>query len=165
MFFGIALTPMGWLIALIMALFAIMIPFFVIESVTSFLPDIVGQPLSLVLAFGAFPYLLCKMHEKKMFGQGRGSAFFRIYTIFFIVFGALFIVNALTNQSGMLAITNLLGGILVGGVGVYMFRWAKKTDAKFADALAAQAEQDRDQAINDQAEAILRAEQMKSGEL
>ena len=56
MFFGIALTPMGWLIALIMALFAIMIPFFVIESVTSFLPDIVGQPLSLVLAFGAVSY-------------------------------------------------------------------------------------------------------------
>ena len=76
MFFGIALTPLGWLIVLFAALIAIGLPFALIETATSFLPDIIALPINFVLSFGVFPYLLCKMHEKKVFGQGRGSAFY-----------------------------------------------------------------------------------------
>ncbi len=162
MFFGIALTPIGWLIALMIALFAVAIPFVLIETVTSFLPEFIRIPLNVLLSFVAFPLLLCEMNDRKMFGQGRGSAFFKIYTVFFIAFGLFFIVNAVFNQSGSASLMNIVGGIIMLGVGVYMYRRARKTNAEFDAALAAQAELDREQAINDQAEAILRAEQMKS---
>jgi len=152
---------MGWLIVLVAALMSLTIPFALIEWIASYLPEPLRMPVTFVLNFLGFPALLCWLHSRKVFGQGRGSAFFRIYTIFYMAMGALFLVNGVTNQSGSLGFWNAIGGVFVMGIGVAMFLWARRTDKAFAQALAVQDEIRREDSINAQAEAILRAEEMK----
>ncbi|NSX54154.1 hypothetical protein [Parasulfitobacter algicola] len=162
--FGVSLPLSTWFILIGGALLALIIPFSIIGSFTSFLPEPFDLIASNLLAGIGFPVLLCYLHSRKMFGRGLGSVFFRIYTWFYLVLGLFSIsMGFLSNEAPNLA--GIMFGVIMLATGLGMLWWSRRTAIKLQAAYADEAEQraaaEREEQIQIQAEAIARAEAMK----
>ena len=158
MVFGVFLSPLGWLLVLVAALFSIVLPFAAIEWMTSYLPASVRVPATVGLSYIAFPMLLCALYRKRVFGTGRGSVFFWVYTTLFTSFGLMFLYKGITGSPPEDVIENLTGGVIVTSVGVVMYIWARKTKRRFGEEIQRGIALEREEQINMQAEAIRRAD-------
>ena len=158
MFFGISLTPKGWLYVLIAALFLIFSPMFVIESFANMFPEPVNKIIILAGSYVFMPMLVAWLYKRKFLNSGRGSAIFYIYVgayafLFLTFFAKLF--------SGDAKWDDYLGVVVLGAVVTYLISSAIKTH-KEAVRLAQEAYKlQREDDIQRQAEAILLAEEMK----
>ncbi len=158
MFFGISLTPMGWLYVLIAALFLIFSPMFVIEGFANMFPEPVNIIITLVGSYVLMPMLVVWLYKRKFLNSGRGSAIFYIYVgayalLFLAFFAKLFSSHAKWDD--------YLGVVVLGAVVAYLIISARKTH-KEAVRLAQEAyEQQQNEEIHRQAQAILLAEEMK----
>jgi len=159
--FGIFLSPLAWVMVSIGALFAIILPFVFFEWLASYMPESLRVPTSLGLTFIAFPILLCVLHKRKVFGVGRGSAFFWIYTIMFSALGMLFLIKGVTGSPPESMFENTAGGAIITFVGIAMFVWARRTNEKLSAAIVSSITSAREEQVNIQAEAILRADSIK----
>ncbi len=164
MIFGISLPLSTWLILIVAAVLALIIPFGIVGSITSFLPEPIDLIASNLLAGIGFPILLCYLHSRKMFGSGLDSVFFKIYTWFYLILGLFSIsFGFLAYETPQL--TGILIGVIMLATGLGMLWWSRRTAARLQAAYADEAEQhaaaEREEQIQIQAEAIARAEAMK----
>jgi len=169
MFFGVSMSPMGWLITLLCAFFAMFIPVFIIGFISELFPAAISGFVFFVLFIAALPACLCWLYSRKIFAQGRASIFFWFYLLFYVAFGLFMMTlgdRTYTSPEGEV-ITNTvsfierLGGALIAAVGVAMFLWSRKEKKTFNLAVQDGIVAEREDQINMQAEAILRAEKMK----
>lgn len=133
-FFGINLTPMGWLMAIVGAALALVIPFGIIGTLAEPLPDPFDIFAEVAFAYVGFPMLLCILHSRKVFGRGIGSAFFRIYTWFYLLLGLVTMIGA-AFADGFFSVSEFTAGILMTLVGVAMIWWTWRTGAAFQSAI------------------------------
>ena len=160
MFFGIVITPWTWLMLIVAVILSLVMPFAVVGSVTSFLPEPFNLIASNILAGIGFPVLLCYLHSRKMFGRGLGSVFFRLYTWFYLVLG-LFSISFGFLAYDTPQVPGIIVGIIMLATGLGMVWWSRRTSGALQDALNQDAEQqaafEREQQIQIQTEAIARA--------
>ena len=168
MFFGVTMSPMGWFLTLLGAFFAMFIPVFIIGGIAESFPSPLSDIIFLILFVVAWPAILCWLYSRKIFAQGRASVFFWFYLIFYIGFGALILFKSgtVTLSDGSqivneISILDRLGGLLMIVVGIVMFVWSRNEKKKFNIAVVDTMHAEREDQINAQAEAILRAEEMK----
>ena len=164
MYFGVEMPLKSWLLVITAAVLALIIPFGVIGSIVAPLPEPMSMIVEFALAYFGFPALLCYLHSRKVFGRGIGSVFFKVYTWFYLLIGVAVMVAAF-NAEGGFSLDNFIFAALMLAVGVGMLWWSRRTAAKFAAAVEeeaiSQAALEREEDIERQAEAILRAEEMK----
>ena len=164
MFYGVSMSPAGWLGTFFLALITIMAPLLAIEYVGSLLPSFLETPFIILGAFILFPLLLCYLYSKKIFATGRSSVLFTFYTWMYVVIGFQQCFKAFYGFGGF-SFFGLIGGFLIIGLGVAMHVWSRKEREKFSVALADQEANDdaiaREEQVKIHAEAILRAEEMK----
>ena len=169
MFFGVTMSPAGWLITLVGAFFAMFIPVFFIGFISEIFPAPISEIVFLILFVVVWPAILCWLYSRKIFAQGRASIFFWFYLIFYIAFGLYMMTmgdRTYTGADGEIVVNTVsfierLGGFLTAAVGVAMFFWSRKEKKTFNLAVEDGIAQEREDQINMQAEAILRAEQLK----
>lgn len=163
-FFGLEMPLKSWLLVLAAAALALIIPFGVIGSIVAPLPEPLSTIVEVILAYLGFPALLCYLHSRKVFGRGMGSVFFKVYTWFYLLIGVAVMVGAFVAEEGF-DLDGFIFAILMLTVGTGMLWWSRRTAARFAAAAeeqaAAQAALEREDDIQRQAEAILRAEEIK----
>ena len=163
-FFGLEMPLKSWLLVLAAAALALIIPFGVIGSIVAPLPEPMSTIAEVALAYVGFPVLLCYLHSRKVFGRGLGSVFFRVYTWFYLLIGVAVMAGAFLAEDGF-NLDGFIFAILMLAVGTGMLWWSRRIRAKFAAAVeeetVAQAALEREEDIQRQAEAILRAEEMK----
>ena len=87
MFFGVTMSPAGWLITLVGAFFAMFIPVIVIGFISEIFPAPISEIVFLILFVVVWPAILCWLYSRKIFAQGRASIFFWFYLIFYVAFG------------------------------------------------------------------------------
>ena len=169
MFFGVSMSPMGWVFTLIAAFFAMFIPVFIIGMISEVFPGALSEIVFMILFIIVWPAILCWLYSRKIFAQGRASVFFWFYLLFYIAFGLFMMLQgdrSYTAPDGEV-ITNTvslierLGGALIAAVGVAMFFWSRNEKKTFNLAVQDNIVAEREDQINMQAEAILRAEKMK----
>jgi len=169
MFFGVSMSPVGWLITLVGAFFAMFIPVFIIGVISEVFPGALSEIVFFILFVLVWPATLCWLYSRKIFAQGRASVFFWFYLIFYIAFGAMILFSK--DKAGVLAdgtewtntvsIIERLSGVMIMAVGVAMFIWSRNEKKKFNFAVEDNIHAEREAQINMQAEAILRAEELK----
>ena len=163
-FVGVSLSPMGWLMAFIAALFALALPFALIGSIVSPLPEPFRMAAEMLLGYVGFPVLLCYLHARKVFGRGIGSAFFYIYTWVYLLIGLLAMGVAFYAEGGF-NLDGFLFGVVMAVIGAGMVWWSRRTSAAFSSAveeeMATQAALEREEDIQRQTEAILRADELR----
>lgn len=163
-FVGVSLSPMGWLMVIVAALFALALPFAVIGSIVSPLPEPFATAAEMVLGYVGFPLLLCYLHSRKMLGRGMGSAFFHVYTWVYLLVGLIAAAAAFFAEGGF-NIDGFLFGVVMVVIGAGMIWWSRRTSAalysKAEEAMANQAAQEREEDIQRQTEAILRADELR----
>lgn len=166
MIFGVSLPLSTWFMLVVGAVLALIIPFGIIGSVTSFLPEPINLIATNILAGIGFPVLLCYLHSRKMFGRGLGSIFFKIYMWFYLLLG-IFSIGFGVMAYDTPQWDGIIVGVIMLATGLGMFWWARRTAAKLQDAYAGEAErmaaEAREEQVQIQAEAIARAEAMKDG--
>lgn len=165
MIFGVFVSPAAFVAGCIAVILAMIVPFFLIEAALSPLPEPLKSIGVVGLSYIGIPALLCYLHYRKQFATGFGSAFFILYTWFFLVFGIIIIVGTYYAQGG-LNMGGMGAGTVLAIVGICMILWRRNVSVRFsnavADGAAQQAAMEREAAIQIQAEAILRAEQMRN---
>lgn len=164
MYYGVSLPLSTWFMLIVGAVLALVLPFAVIGSITSFLPAPINLIVSNVLAGIGFPVLLCYLHSRKMFGRGIGSVFFKIYTWFYVLLG-LFSISFGFMAYDEPQFTGIAFGVIMLATGLGMIWWSRRTNRALQDAINQDAEQraayEREEQVQIQAEAIARAEAMK----
>lgn len=160
MFFGVSMSPMGWFITLMIALVSLMIPFAIIEYIASFFPSPINDILSFLMAAIGLPALLCWMYSRKLFAKGRASALFWIYTLLYASAGLVALLMP-GSEDVPRSFSSRIAGIPLVIIGLGMFFWSRKERQKFDIAVADADHAMKEEQINMQAEAILRAEQLK----
>ncbi len=165
MFFGIVLSPSAWAMILIAVIGALVIPFMFIAEFANLFPAPLSTIIEVSLGYVGFPLLLCYLHSRKLFGRGMGSMFFFIYKWFYVLIGVVALIGTPYAEGGF-NVEGFMFGVIFTTVGLVMIWWTRKIDKSFQDAVETgeeiQAEADREAQIQMQAEAILRAEQMKA---
>lgn len=169
MFFGVTMSPVGWLMTLLAAFFAMFIPVVIIGAISEIFPAPLSSIVFGLLMIVGLPALLCWLYSRKIFAQGRASIFFWFYLIFYVVAGLYLMTlgdSSYTSAEGEV-ITNTvsfierIAGALMAAVGVAMFLWSRKEKKTFNLAVQDGVAAEREDQINIQAEAIMRAEKMK----
>ncbi len=164
MYYGVSLPLSTWFMLIVGAAMALILPFAVVGSITSFLPAPIDLVASNILAGIGFPVLLCYLHSRKMFGRGIGSAFFKIYTWFYVLLG-LFSISFGFLAYDKPQLVGIAIGLIMLATGLGMIWWSRRTNVALQDALNHDADQraafEREEQIQIQAEAIARAEAMK----
>ncbi|MEP5759491.1 MAG: hypothetical protein ABJ327_09380 [Litoreibacter sp.] len=165
MFVGVSLSPWTWLMLIVGAAISLLLPFAIIGSIASYFRDPINTVVEVVLAGVGFPVFLGFLHSRKVFDRGLGSVFFKIYVWFYLLLG-LFAIGF-----GYLAYdTPQYDGMIVGFVllitAIGLIWWSRKTSNAYASAVESdadyRAEMEREEQIQIQAEAIVRAEQIKN---
>lgn len=163
-FVGVSLSPMGWLMVIVAAVFALAIPFAVIGSIVSPLPEPFRTVTEMALGYVGLPLLLCYLHSRKVFGRGIGSAFFFVYTWFYLLVGLVAMAGSYFAEGGF-NLDGFLFGVVMTVIGAGMIWWSRRTLAAFNSAveeeMRAQAALEREEDIQRQTEAILRAEELR----
>ena len=167
MVFGVFISPAAFVVGCIAVILAMIVPFFIIEAALSPLPEPFKTIGVVSLSYIGMPVLLCYLHYKKQFKTGFGSGFFLLYTWFYLVFGIVMIVGTYYAEGGP-NYDGMGGGVVFAIVGTCMIWWRRRVSTRFnsavEDGAALQAEMEREEAVQIQAEAILRAEQMRNSE-
>ena len=165
--FGVSLPLSTWFMLIVGAVVALIIPFGVIGSITSFLPEPVDAIVGNLLAGVGFPVLLCYLHLRKMFGRGMGSVFFKVYMWFYILLG-LFAISFGILAYDTPQIDGVIIGIIMLATGIGMLWWSRRTNialqAAYDEEDQVRAAAEREEQIQMQAEAIARAEQLKQAQ-
>jgi len=156
------MSPMGWIITLFLALFLIMAPFLMIESFASGFPEPIKTTIIILFGYLGMPVLMCFFYKRKMFRQGQGAALFWVYCS---VYGLVAFAGVEKIYNGDLSFNSIMTLLVPGAVAFFMIRFALKTQKEFGDAVEeidrVDAERQREEDIQRQAEAILRAEEIK----
>lgn len=167
MVFGVFMSPGAFVAGCFAVIVAMIVPFVAIEAALSPLPEPLKTIGIVGLSYIGMPVLLCYLHHRKLFGTGFGSGFFMLYTWFYLAFGIIIIVGTYYAEGGP-NYEGMVGGVVLAIVGTCMIWWRRRVSVRFnsavEDGMAQQAELDREEAIQIQAEAILRAEQMRNSE-
>jgi len=167
MVFGVFVSPAAFFIGCVLVILAMIIPFSVIEAILSPLPEPIRTVGVVCLSYIGMPVLLCYLHQRKMFGRGFGSGFFLLYTWFYLAFGIVIAIGSFYAESGP-NYSGMSGGVIMATIGVGMIWWRRKVSTRFNDAVelgtSIQAENAREEAIQIQTEAILRAEKLRDAD-
>lgn len=158
MFFGLALSLRGWLALIAVSFVLVISPLIFIEAFAKSLPEPIGFLVYVLLGFVAMPALMCFLHYRKMFKVGSGSILFRVYCGVYM-FLAFFITMKLFSVGP--SFQTVLGALVTCGVSGFMVWFAMKTKKDLSGAVAQAHDAAREDDIQRQAEAILRAEEMK----
>ena len=158
-FFSVSMSPIGWLIAFLLALVLVLTPFFIVGAVA----DPLAEPLkTLVLVVGNYivaPALVSYLYSVKMRKTGRGSAIFWIYCFFFAL---VFVITAAQLLTKELSFESVLGPIVTGAVTIFMVRFAYKTKFVHQENIDSYHAALREDDVRKQAEAILLADEIKN---
>ena len=162
MFFGVALTPVGLLAVLFIALFAMLAPMLVIEEVSK---DLSEPWRTIVMVLGVYivwPLIVAWLYKVKLRKSGKGSVIFYFYVGLYCLMFIVFLTKIFTGVSNG---SDYLGVLVLGSVSGGLIWLALKTRKQLSNDIAqAQIEiheAERAEDIQRQAEAILLAEEMK----
>jgi hypothetical protein len=162
MFFGIVMSPIGWIFAVMIALLLVFAPIFVIDAIARSFPEPLRTIVNVIGCFVVVPLLVTYLYKRKMMNKGRGSAIFWIYCGMFILLFANFLIQLFTKP---LSLDTIAGPIVTGAVAAFMITVAYKTRLQLNQAYEEQYNMEREEDIRRKAEAILLAEKMKNEEL
>jgi membrane associated rhomboid family serine protease len=167
MVWGVFVSPATLVAGIVAVILALIVPFFLIEAALSPLPEPYKTYSVAGLSYFGMPLLLCYLHKRQLFRSGFGSGFFALYTLFYLGFGIVIGVGSYYAEGGP-NIEGMAAGVVMGLVGCAMVWWRTRTartyDAAVQQDLEARAEWEREEAIQMQAEAILRAEEMRNSD-
>jgi hypothetical protein len=159
--FFVAMSPTGWIIALVCALMLVFVPFVLVEAVA----DLFGEPFkSIILIVGCYiliPLAVCSLYKRKMCNTAKGSVIFWIYCSLYLL---LFIVFTIKLFTGDFSLSNVFGVLVLGAISFWMISATIKAKKQLAINLQKQYEAEREEDIRRQAEAILLAEKMKNAQ-
>lgn len=162
MFSGVALTPVGWLAVLFVALFAMLAPMLVIGEVSK---DLSEPWRTVVMALGVYivwPLIVAWLYKVKLRKSGKGSVIFYFYVGLYCLMFIVFLTKVFTGVSNG---SDYLGVFVSGSVSSGLIWFALKTRNQLSNDIAqAQIEMheaERAEDIQRQAEAIILAEEMK----
>jgi len=153
MYFGIAMSPEGWFKSIILALFLVFSPIFMIGSFA----DSLNEPFKSIVGIGGnfilLPMLLGYWYKNRIKKTGRGSLVFTVY-FFLYSLSALFMLWGLISHGFSLNVFITL--IISVSVSIYMYTIIQSGQ----EILQQMYEDAREAEIQLQTEAIVRANQI-----
>jgi len=162
MIFNISMSLFGWLIAFFAALFLMVIPFIAIGSLANNFPEPISILLTVIGSYLLWPVFVAWLYKTKLRNTGRGSVIFYFYVALYFLSFLLLLSRAF---EGNVAWHDYLGILVLGSVSFGLMYYAYKTKAQFTSDVrtyqTAVYEAEREEDINRQTEAILRAEKLK----
>jgi len=162
MFFGISMTPSGWLFALVAALFLMLAPLIAIGSLAESLPEPMNVIVTVVGSYVVWPCFVAWLYKSKLRNTGRGSVIYYFYVVFYLLFFILLLSRIFGEGAEW---DDYLGVLVLGAVSFGLIMFAYKTRSQLASDVEnyqnASFEAEREDDIQRQAEAILLAEKMK----
>jgi hypothetical protein len=163
MYFGVILSPMGWLIVAISAVIMMAAPLAAIGALADQLPEPYRTGLMLLGSYVIWPIVVAWLYKTKLRKTGRGSLIFNFYVGLYCLFFVVFLVKLINGENSWDA---YLGVVVLGTVSIGLIWFAFKTNkralADFAKSQAGRYEAERSEDIRRQAEAILLADEMKN---
>jgi len=161
MFFGISMSPMAWFYTFIMALLAIFSPIFIIDSFAKSFDDPIRTFINIFGAYVLIPMLVSYWYMYKIKKNRRGSIIFTIYFGFYLL---IFFATASKLLTGDFSIETILGTVSIGAVSFYMFTIFQKSKILLQEIAQKEYEILREDDIQKQTEAILRAKEIADRE-
>jgi len=124
MFFGITMSPQGWLFAIVIGLLAVFSPIFIIGEFAKSFDEPIRTIIVILGSYVMMPLLVSYLYTHKVKRTGRGSGIFYIYFVMYTLF-FLMTVSKLYSQG--FSLENISGVIILGGVVFYMYNTIKKS--------------------------------------
>ncbi len=162
MFFGIVLSPTGWFFAGVIALLMVFAPFLAIEAIAEHFPEPLQTIIFIAGCYVIIPLIITYWYQYRFKKTGKGSAIFGIYCGFFAL---LFFITIFNLFSKPFTLNSIMEPLVTGAITVYMILVAIKTKKQvmefYEEQSAIQKKIEREEAIQQQAQAILLAEKLK----
>jgi predicted Na+-dependent transporter len=158
MLFGISLTPAGWFVAFVIALFAIFTPIWIIGAIANQFPEPYNSAIQVIGVYLLMPILLTYLYKSKFYKYNRGSVIYWIYTGMYTLFFIVFLSHLFSKP---LSFETIIAPIVTGLVSGYMIYTSFKIKKQYQKDLQKAYEAQREGDIKKQAEAIILAEKMK----
>jgi len=124
MFFGITMSPQGWLITIVIGLLAVFSPIFIIGNFADNFDEPIRTIIVILGSYVMMPLLVSYLYTHKIKQTGKGSAIFYIYFVMYILF---FILTLSKLYSKGFSLENISGVVILGGVVFYMYKTIKKS--------------------------------------
>jgi len=163
MYFGVLLSPTGWLIVIISALILMVTPLAAISALADQFSEPYRTGLMLIGSYVIWPIVVAWLYKTKLSKTGRGSMIFNFYVGLYCLLFTIFLIKLINGENSW---DSYIGVVVLGSVSISLIWFAFKTNKHLRTNLAkAQAETymaERDENIRRQAEAILLAEKMKT---
>lgn len=134
MIVGIALTPVQWLLVLVVAVLSLAVPFLVVDWIAAHLPGLIKEPVRITLNMIVVPAVICVWYRRHVFSTGQDSAIFAAYIWVFALMAAsqVFVLSRDNPMRISSEVTQLvINGVGFGALSVAFIVWRKKTRASY----------------------------------
>ena len=156
--FELAMSPMAWIWAFVIAAVMLLMPLMLAGMFAENFSEPLRSIINVISSFILAPAVVCYLYHRKMMKSGRGSVIFWFYVGLYSLLFVMYVYKLVNEPFTFEAV---LSPIVLAVVAVFLVRFAWKTKSKLGSIQNQNYVNQREEDIDRQAEAILRAEEIK----